>query len=47
MLGQKYYGTQPGTTGPIEARLRKYDKPDEHAVSGLVLGAFGEFSADC
>ena len=46
-LDQKYHGTQPGTIGPIEARLREYGKPDEHAVSGLVLGAFGELSTDC
>ena len=46
-LDQKYHGTQTGTIGPIEARLREYGKPDEHAVSGLVLGAFGELSTDC
>ena len=46
-LDQKHHGTQPGSIGPIEARLREYGKPDEHAVSGLVLGAFGELSADC
>jgi len=28
-------------------RLREYGKPDEHAVSGLVLGAFGELSTEC
>ena len=44
---QKYHGTQPGTRCPTEARLREYGKPDEHAVSGLVLGAFGELSTDC
>ena len=44
---QKYHGTQLGTTGPVEARLREYGKPDVHAVSGLVLGAFGELSTDC
>ena len=45
-LDQNYHGTQPGTIGPIEARLREHGKPDEHAASGLVLGAFGELSAD-
>ena len=44
---KKYQGAQPGTIGPIEARLCEYGKPDEHAVSGLVLGAFGELSTDC
>ena len=46
-LDQKYHGTQPGTIGPIETRLREYGKPDGHTVSGLVLGAFGELSTDC
>ena len=46
-LCQKYHGTKPGTIGPIEARLREYGKPDGHAVSGLVLGAFGKLSTDC
>ena len=46
-LDQKYHGTQPETIGPIEARLREYGKPNEDAVSGLVLGAFGELSKDC
>jgi len=46
-LDQKYHSTQPGTIGPIEARLREHGKPNEHAISGLVLGAFGELSTDC
>ena len=46
-LDQQYHGTKPGAIGPIKARLREYGLPDEHEVSGLVLGAFGELSTDC
>ena len=37
---QTYCGTAPGTVGPIEARLRTFDK-----TVPLVFGAFGEASA--
>ena len=46
-LDQKHHDTQPGTICPIEVRLREYGKPDDHAVSGPVLGAFGGLLADC
>jgi len=36
---KKYHGTQLGTTGSIEARLREYGKPDGHTAPGPVLGA--------
>ena len=37
---QTYCGTAPGTVGPVEARLRTFDK-----TVPLVFGAFGEASA--
>ena len=37
---QAYCGTAPGTVGPVEARLRTFDK-----TVPLVFGAFGEASS--
>ena len=37
---QTYCGTAPGTVGPVEARLRTFDK-----TVPLVFGAFGEASS--
>ena len=37
---QTYCGTAPGTVGPVEARLRTFDK-----TAPLVFGAFGEASS--
>ena len=49
-LDQKFYNTQPGDVGPIEAKLSEFgarDGPNPRAVVGLVLGAFGELSNSC
>ena len=49
-LDHQLLGTARGTVGPIEAKLLEYgalDGLDAHAVVGLVLGAFGEFSTSC
>ena len=38
-VDQRYCGTAPGETGPVEARLRSFEP-----VRGLVFGAWGEAS---
>ena len=40
-VDRDYCGTQPGTTGPVSARLRTFDP-----VRGLVFGSWGEASPD-
>jgi hypothetical protein len=49
-LDQKFYNSQRGEVGPIEAKLLEFgtrDGPKPHAVVGFVLGAFGELSNSC
>jgi hypothetical protein len=46
-LDRKIHNTTEGSIGPIEARLLEFGNCDDHAVIGLVMGAFGELSSSC
>ncbi len=43
-LDIKHNGTQPGTCGPVEARLREFGQLGK--VIGIAIGAYGECSSD-